>query len=81
MVYMWPSIERSEWDAIGLAVRILMLVEVLVPMMCSAACVLPRYVPSPGKPSTGGNVSDTSPEYASRLLVLQEWLLPRANYV
>ena len=65
----------------GLAVPILALVGVPIPMMCSAACVPPRYVPSPGKPSTEGNVSDTSPEYASRLLVLQEWLLPRANYV
>ena len=68
-------------DAIGLAVRILVLVGVAVPMMCSAVCVPLRYVPSPGQPSTEGNANNTSPEYASRLPVLQERLSPRASSV
>ena len=66
-------------DAIDLAVWILVLVGVLVPMSCSVFFVPLRYVPSPGQPLTEGNVNDTSPEHASRLLVLQEWSLPEAN--
>ena len=66
-------------DAIGLAV--LILVGVSIPMMYSVVCVPPRYVLSPGQPSTEGNANDTSPERAFLVLVLQECLLSRASFV
>ena len=68
-------------DAIDLAVQDSVLVEVLIPMEYSAVCALPRYVPSPGRPSTGGNASNTSPEHAFRLPVSREWMLPGVNSV
>lgn len=65
----------------GLAVPILGLVGVPIPTTNFAVCVPPRCVPLPGQPSTGGNVSDISLVYASRLLASQELLLPEANSV
>ena len=57
----------------GLVVGIPVLVGVLVLMRCSAVCVPPRYVPSLGQPSIGGNASDTSLVHVSQLLVLWGW--------
>ena len=68
-------------DAMGLVVGILVLAGVLVPMKCSAVCVLLRFVPSPGRPSTGGNASNTSLAHVSQVLFLREWSLPEASSV
>lgn len=67
--------------AMGLVVLILAWVGAPIRMTCSAVCVLLRCVPSPGKPSIGGNASDISIVYASQLLVLRVQLFQRASSV
>ena len=72
----------SERGPIGLVVRDLVLAGVPIPMGCPATiCAPPRYVPSPGQPSTEDSASNTCPGYASRLLVSRESPLPGANSV
>ena len=65
----------------GLVVGIPVLAGALVPMMCSGVCVPLRFVPLPGRPSTGGSASDISLVRVSRAPVLREWLLPEVSFV